>query len=319
MLNLDRFRALAAATVMLALVASGCQTPTEVTPTEVTVSTPDSTPTSLVEGSPTTAPPPTAPPPTDTTAMITVTSESTSDYLPHLKTVYLLEQADEEGESPRWRLAPIAHNTDTLEETLRVLVSGGLSPTETEIGLFTAFRPTNSLLSVDRAGTAVTVDVSDPIGALTDSKVIRAAQAQLVFTVTAFDSSVEAVHLLVDGEPLVEGNPPLRRDSFNDLGRVVVEYPHRDSTVQPPFAVSGTALESDTVEIYVQNGSGLTYGAFPKTIPVDVTGEFSIVISREELPDRPLWLWLRVVTTSSDGAFVDEQVFELYYTRFPYP
>jgi hypothetical protein len=76
MLNLDRFRALAAATVMLALVASGCQTPTEVTPTEVTVSTPDSTPTSLVEGSPTTAPPPTAPPPTDTTAMITVTSES---------------------------------------------------------------------------------------------------------------------------------------------------------------------------------------------------------------------------------------------------
>jgi len=86
----------------------------------------------------------------------------------------------------------------------------------------------------------------------------RLRAAQVVFTLTQYRDSIEAVRFRV-GTRATAG-PPLTRRSLGDLAPpIVVDTPHASATTRSPLTISGTAnVFEATVSIRVLDAAGRT-------------------------------------------------------------
>jgi len=156
------------------------------------------------------------------------------------------------------------------------------------------------LLTYSVSGDTATVDLAAPAGLA--SEVTRLGVQQIVYTVTANDTSVQRVRLLIDGDP--RGGDPLERAPMVDVqGQIWLLGPTQDVTVPSPVEITGvgTAFEgtiswevrregSDTVvaEGFTQGGANGEFGEFSDTVELE-PGTYEIRAFESSAEDgRPL-------------------------------
>lgn len=177
-------------------------------------------------------------------------------------------------------------------EALADLVAGTTAE-EAELGLTSAVPDGTEVLGVDIADGLATVDLSDAFTSGGGSLSMSMRVAQVVFTLTQFDT-VDRVTIRIGGEEVDgiggEGVPAsdLTRADFEDQSpAILLESPYPGQTVSSPIAISGTANTFEATyqwavldaegEVLAQgfdtatSGSG-TRGTFAAELPVDHTG-----------------------------------------------
>lgn len=142
---------------------------------------------------------------------------------------------------------------------------GGPDPSEEEIGFSTTIPAGTELNGVTITGGVATVDLSSEFTSGGGSASMRGRVAQVVFTLTQFDT-VDSVEFEVDGEPLTvlggEGlmlDDPQTRTDWEDLSpAILVESPLPFEEVTSPLRISGTGntFEASFV-VNVTDGDGL--------------------------------------------------------------
>jgi hypothetical protein len=149
-------------------------------------------------------------------------------------------------------VAPAGRTVARTEAPARAAVEellAGPSGTERGFGLGSSIPEGTELLGIAIADGVATVDLSRTFESGGGSLSMTTRLAQLVFTLTRFDS-VEAVDLHLDGADVesiggegVAVDPPLRRSDFADATPVVlVDSPALGDAVSSPLRVEGSAL-----------------------------------------------------------------------------
>jgi len=164
---------------------------------------------------------------------------------------------------------------------------------EAGAGLATAIPGGVELLGVDISGGTATVDLSSDFGSGGGSLSMQLRVAQVVFTLTQFDS-VEQVDVHLDGEAVDgiggEGVPSedLTRADFTDVTPLVlVESPVPGETVSSPIRLSGL---SNTFEANVRftvtaaDGTVLADGHTTATAGTGTWGTFSVDVPLDGSP-----------------------------------
>ena len=177
---------------------------------------------------------------------------------------------------------------------------------ETEIGMTTLIPPETELLGLEISDGVAVVDLSGAYEDMNGTFGETAAIAQVVFTLTQFDT-VDGVAFRIDGEDRDTIGPhgsgvevPLTRDDFSQSVRplILLESPTPGAVVTDEVVIRG---ESNTFEgnvVYaVTDGDGLivaegfttatdgngTWGTFEETVPVEIeTAGLGAVIVWEE-------------------------------------
>jgi hypothetical protein len=225
-------------------------------------------------------------------------------------------------------LAPVVRNTGSLEDTVRESL-GGLTPSETDLGITTAIPTGTDLNSVGVENGIATVDLTSEFDDGGGTFSIRARLAQLVFTVTAYDPEITGVRLELDGEPVEvfssEGlvlDDPLTREGFEDfLPGILIESPGYDSWVRPPLTITGIAAAFEGVfqlEILDAEGSVVADVPFVQTDEGMGWGNFSVTFEESDLPAMPADLQIRVYELSAeDGSVINERIQPFGYRMEP--
>jgi hypothetical protein len=169
--------------------------------------------------------------------------------------------------------------------SLEALLAGP-SDLETAVGVGTSIPPGTELLDLGIADGVATVDLSSDFESGGGSLTMAMRLAQVVYTLTQFDS-VDAVSFRLDGQPVEvfsgEGlvlDGPVDREDYLDLFPVIlVESPVIGATVSSPVTISGVAnvFEANvTVRIIDQAGNELVRDFTTATCGTGCYGDYSI-------------------------------------------
>jgi germination protein M len=184
----------------------------------------------------------------------------------------------------------------------------GPATSEQAAGLSSAVPPGTRLLGVSVKDGVATVDLSGEFASGGGSLSMQARVAQVVYTVTQFDS-VKSVDLRMDGEPLAslggEGllvDPGQTRAEWSDFEPAIfVERPGAGAVLTNPFVLSGTALVFEgafmtrliddsgrrIVNVPVQaSAGGPERGDFRKVIPFSTSaGAGTLIVYDQSMED----------------------------------
>ncbi len=191
---------------------------------------------------------------------------------------------------------------------MKALLEGPTSDERTA-GLTSTIPDGTTFLGLTIANGIATVDLSKEYASGGGSLSMAMRLAEVVFTLTQFDT-VKGVNFQLDGEPVEvfggEGivlDHPVNRSDYEDLSpAILVESPTLGQTISSPLRIYGTAnvfeavFKIDIVDwdgliiaettVTASSGTG-TRGAFDITIPfkVDKTGSGSIIVFSESPKD----------------------------------
>lgn len=184
---------------------------------------------------------------------------------------------------------------------------GGPDDVESGVGMGTEIPEATEVLGVDIADGVATVDLSDDFEAGGGSLSMQLRVAQVVFTLTQFDT-VDTVTIRIEGQEVdgIGGEgvaaSDLDRSDLEDLSpAILVESPRPGETVDPTFSVSGTAntfeatyqwaildADGETVEQdfgTATSGSG-TRGTFSFDVDLgDRTGDHTVKVYESSAKD----------------------------------
>ncbi|MCD9625688.1 Gmad2 immunoglobulin-like domain-containing protein [Rhabdothermincola salaria] len=184
---------------------------------------------------------------------------------------------------------------------------------ETEIGFFTAIPEGTELLDLDIADGVATVDLSSEFESGGGSLSMQARVAQVVFTLTQFDT-VDTVQFRLDGQPveaiggegvLVDGVD--RSDFANVTPMVLVESPVPGDAVASPLEITGMANTFEgTVQYVVTDGDGLIVaeGFTTATAGMGTFGTFSVTATFE-VPTPGIGSVIGFETSARDGSQIN--------------
>ncbi len=164
--------------------------------------------------------------------------------------------AEAPGQDPGPFLVSVARQRTPAGDpvTAAEMLMLGLTFTETGRGLATAIPPGVEVHSVARqADGSYHVDVSTGFAADEPALPMRARLAQVVYTVTQWDSDAE-VTVAVDGAAITG---MLHRSQFDDLlPDIVVDVPAWGAEVPPTFTVRGSARYPEAVHYVLADWDG---------------------------------------------------------------
>jgi spore germination protein GerM len=255
------------------------------------------------------------------TSTTSATSTTTAPFArPYHVIVYMLHDS---GGSPTRAgpfLAPVLRNDASLEDTVQDWL-GGLTPSETDLGITTEVPPGSELNGVEVTDGVATVDFSSEFGGGESTFSMRARLAQLVYTVTGYDPDITGVRVELDGTPVMvfvfSGealvlDDPMTRESFEDLlPGILIESPAFDGWAGPPVTIRGIAAASEGVfQLEILDWDGNVVVAVPVQTD-NGTGwrPFSVTFDRSDLPSMPITLRIRVYELSAeDGSVIHERI-----------
>lgn len=162
---------------------------------------------------------------------------------------------------------------------------------ETDIGMTTEIPAGTDLLDIDIDGGEATVDLSGDFATGGGSLSMQLRVAQVVFTLTQFDT-VDTVTILLDGEEATEGiggeGVPAagvdRRDVENVTPFVLVESPVPGEEVTSPVTIAGIANTFEATVLYTvtdPEGLILEEGFTTATAGSGVWGDFEVAVEFE--------------------------------------
>ncbi len=201
--------------------------------------------------------------------------------------------------------ATVAVAAASIEELL-----GGPTGEEAEAGLASEVPEGTELLGVDVADGVATVDLSADFASGGGSLSMQLRVAQIVFTLTQFDT-VERVAFMLDGEPVdaiggegIMVDPPVGRLDFADATAplILVESPGPWQEVASPLRVTGMSNTFEATLLYnVVDPAGLivaegfatatagsgTWGTFDFTVNYEIEreGVGALIVFEESAKD----------------------------------
>ena len=234
---------------------------------------------------------------------------------------------DEDGHPGRTGpfLAPVHRTVAKSTATARASVEALLaSPTPGESssipGVSTQIPAGTTLNSVTIAGGVATVDLSPEFDAEQTSAAAAMRVAQVVFTLTRFDS-ISSVAFRQDGIPVsvqtdngaVVSRPVTREDYLDFQAAVSVESPIYGGTARDPLRVTGVAAAFEaTFEYALTDGEGLIIAEGFATAesgvgwaPFDFTIDYDV--DRSQLGALIVW-----IDSAADGSRVDIREYPVY-------
>jgi hypothetical protein len=195
----------------------------------------------------------------------------------------------------------VSQRTATFEPgvgriALTALLSG---PTNAEREAFigTEIPDGTELLGLNIAGGVATVDLSDEFADSGSSLEETVRLAQVVYTITQFDT-VRSVRFRIDGEPvdvfgshgIVLDRPQTRRGYQEHLPAILVESPTIGERVDNPVTVSGTAnVFEATVSLRILNARGkeIARTFTTATCGTGCRGDYSVSVSYRVTREQP--------------------------------
>lgn len=207
-------------------------------------------------------------------------------------------------------LVPVARVLEGEEGIARVVTEmliSGPTPAEVSAGISNAVPDTTLILGLTIAEETAIVDLSGDFESGGGNLTMRARLAQLVYTLTQFQT-VERVELRLDGRPvevfsaegiLIDG-PQTRADHQDLLPGIMPETPGWGATVSAPLTVAGVAaafeavfwmqlLDQDGNVIaepdYVMTDNGNGWGNFEVTLDFEATGDATLVVLESSAED----------------------------------
>ena len=211
---------------------------------------------------------------------------------------------------PVWREGPTTEAVGA--EALRLLLDGPTAA-EREPGVDASSQiPSGTrLLGLDIDGGTATVDLTSEYESGGGSASMFARLAQVVYTLTEFDT-VKNVRFMLDGEPVDvfsgEGivlEEPVGRKEYEELmPPIAVDTPAIGSEVSSPFEVSGSAnvFEANvTLRLLDRNGKELVSRFTTATCGTGCRGTFSIEIPYQSPVDQPGTLVAQDDDADGDG------------------
>jgi hypothetical protein len=234
---------------------------------------------------------------------------------------------DEDGHPGRTGpfLAPVhrtvAKSTATARASVEALLAGPTPGESSSIpGVSTQIPAGTTLNSVTIAGGVATVDLSPEFDAEQTSAAAAMRVAQVVFTLTRFDS-ISSVAFRQDGIPVsvqtdngaVVGRPVTREDYLDFQAAVSVESPIYGGTARDPLRVTGVAAAFEaTFEYALTDGEGLIIAEGFATAesgvgwaPFDFTIDYDV--DRSQLGALIVW-----IDSAADGSRVDIREYPVY-------
>lgn len=234
---------------------------------------------------------------------------------------------DEDGHPGRTGpfLAPVhrvvAQSTATARASVEALLAGPTPGESSSIpGVSTQIPAGTTLNSVTIAGGVATADLSTDFDAEQTSAAAAMRVAQVVFTLTRFDS-ISSVSFRQDGIPVsvqtdngaVVGRPVTREDYLDFQAAVSVESPIYGGTAPDPLRVTGVAAAFEaTFEYALTDGEGLIIAEGFATAesgvgwaPFDFTIDYDV--DRSQLGALIVW-----IDSAADGSRVDIREYPVY-------
>ena len=234
---------------------------------------------------------------------------------------------DEDGHPGRTGpfLAPVhrtvAKSTATARASVEALLAGPTPGESSSIpGVSTQIPAGTTLNSVTIAGGVATADLSPEFDAEQTSAAAAMRVAQVVFTLTRFDS-ISSVAFRQDGIPVsvqtdngaVVGRPVTREDYLDFQAAVSVESPIYGGTARDPLRVTGVAAAFEaTFEYALTDGEGLIIAEGFATAesgvgwaPFDFTIDYDV--DRSQLGALIVW-----IDSAADGSRVDIREYPVY-------
>ena len=234
---------------------------------------------------------------------------------------------DEDGHPGRTGpfLAPVhrtvAKSTATARASIEALLAGPTPGESSSIpGVSTQIPAGTTLNSVTIAGGVATVDLSPEFDAEQTSAAAAMRVAQVVFTLTRFDS-ISSVAFRQDGIPVsvqtdngaVVSRPVTREDYLDFQAAVSVESPIYGGTARDPLRVTGVAAAFEaTFEYALTDGEGLIIAEGFATAesgvgwaPFDFTIDYDV--DRSQLGALIVW-----IDSAADGSRVDIREYPVY-------
>lgn len=234
---------------------------------------------------------------------------------------------DEDGHPGRTGpfLAPVhrtvARSTATARASVEALLAGPTTGESSSIpGVSTQIPAGTTLNSVTIAGGVATVDLSSEFDAEQTSAAATMRVAQVVFTLTRFDS-ISSVAFRQDGIPVsvqtdngaVVSRPVTRDDYLAFQAAVSVETPIYGGTATDPLRVTGVAAAFEaTFEFALTDGEGLIIAEGFATAesgvgwaPFDFTIDYDV--DRSQLGALIVW-----IDSAADGSRVDIREYPVY-------
>jgi germination protein M len=195
-------------------------------------------------------------------------------------------------------------------EATRLLLEGPTAE-EAQAGVSTAIPAGTRFLSLDIDGTTATVDLTSEYESGGGSASMFARLAQVVYTLTEFDT-VKQVRFMLDGQPVDvfsgEGiilEEPVGRRQYSELmPAILIESPRFGAVVHSPFEVKGSAnvFEANvTVRLLDRNGKELVSRFTTATCGTGCRGRYSIEIPYQAAVDQPGTLVAQDDDADGDG------------------
>jgi hypothetical protein len=195
-------------------------------------------------------------------------------------------------------------------EAVRLLLEGPTAA-ESAAGVGTVIPAGTRFLSLDIDGGTATVDLTSEYESGGGSASMFARLAQVVYTLTEFDT-VRQVSFMLDGEPvdvfsgegIVLDEPVARRNYSEWLPPILVESPSFGGRVSSPFEVSGSAnvFEANvTLRLLDRNGKELVSRFTTATCGTGCRGRFTIEIPYQSPVDQPGTLVAQDDDADGDG------------------
>lgn len=181
--------------------------------------------------------------------------------------------------------------------SLNALLAGP-TPVETAAGVGTSIPPGTELLGLAIEGGVATVDLSSDFESGGGSASMFMRLAQVVYTLTQFDSVGEGVSFRLDGQPVTvfsgEGivlDGPVDRDDYLDLFPVIlVKSPLIGARVESPVTVSGVAnvFEANVLmEVLDADGNQVGFDFTTATCGTGCYGDYSHELSFDVDSEQP--------------------------------
>ena len=289
----------------------------------------------VVEGDPVTTPSPdstTTTTPAETTSTVvgpgetTIPGPSTSSTSPSDKaavTVYFLAEGGDTAGRRGPFLIPVHREIDATVAVARAAINemlDGPEGREVPAGMSSAIPDNTILLGLSIDGGVATIDLSREFESGGGSFSMLARIAQVVYTLTQFDT-VDSVLFQLDGRPvtvfggegLVLGSPATRADYLDLVPTIMVESPAWGAEVRSPVRVTGTAAVFEAVfqiEITDEDGKVLVSPDFVMTDEGQGWGKFDFTLSFDVDDHQPGFL--RVWEYSAeDGSEQAVRVYEI--------
>jgi germination protein M len=195
-------------------------------------------------------------------------------------------------------------------EAVRILLDGPRAA-ESQAGVSSAIPAGTRFLGLEIIESTATVDLSSEYESGGGSASMFARLAQVVYTLTEFDT-VKDVRFKLDGQPvdvfsgegIVLEEPVGRREYSELMPPILVETPSFNARISTPFEVSGSAnvFEANvTVRLLDRNGKELVSRFTTATCGTGCRGRFSIEIPYQSPVSQPGTLVAQDDDADGDG------------------